>query len=250
MKFRRRTSDARKGAPGWMVTYSDLVTLILVFFILLFSMSQIDMIKFKAITESYRAHIFDFYPSIVPLDNPASLETDMPEKKDKDDDKNRNSEASLNNLLIEVQSFLDKNGLEDVILANRTERGVVLVLQEKVLFAPGEANLIGDSFEFLDKVGDLLAKLPNLVKIEGHTDDRPMNSYRYPSNWELSAARASSVIRYFVENHQIDSGRFIAVGYADTRPIVSNSEQENRQKNRRVEIIISDPKYKEDDITN
>jgi len=248
MKLRRRTSDSRKGAPGWMVTYSDLVTLILVFFILLFSMSQIDMIKFKAITESYRAHIFDFYPSIVSLDNPASMETDMPEKN-KDDNKD-NSEASLNNLLFEVQSFLDKNGLEDVILANRTERGVVLVLQEQVLFAPGEASLIGDSHEFLDKVGELLVKLPNLVKIEGHTDDRPMNSYRYPSNWELSAARASSVIKYLIENHHIDSSRFIAVGYADTRPIVSNSDHENRQKNRRVEIIISDPKYKKDDITN
>ena len=244
MKLRRGTSDSRKGAPGWMVTYSDLVTLILVFFILLFSMSQIDIVKFKAITQSYREHFLEFYPSIIPLENPAGVDSELP-----DNDK-ENAEDSLKNLLVEVQSFLDKNGLEDVIIANRTERGVVLVLQEQVLFDPGEASLIGGSFEFLDKVGELLTKLPNLVKVEGHTDDVPMNSYRYPSNWELSAARASSVIKYFIENHNIDSGRFIAVGYADTRPIVSNSDPELRQKNRRVEIIISDPKYKEDDITN
>lgn len=246
MKLRRGTSDSRKGAPGWMVTYSDLVTLILVFFILLFSMSQIDMIKFKAITQSYREHFLDFYPSIVPLENPAGFDTELPDK-----DKNKDAaEDSLKNLLVEVQTFLDKNGLEDVIIANRTERGVVLVLQEQVLFDPGEASLIGDSYEFLDKVGELLVNLPNLVKVEGHTDDVPMNSYRYPSNWELSAARASSVIKYLIENHNIDSGRFIAVGYADTRPVVSNSDPELRKKNRRVEIIISDPKYKEDDITN
>lgn len=243
MKLRRRTQEAKNGAPGWMVTYSDLVTLILVFFILLFSMSQIDIIKFKAITQSYREHFLDFYPSIIPLENPAGVDTEQP-------DKDKASEDSLKNLLVEVQSFLDKNGLEDVIIANRTERGVVLVLQEQVLFDPGEANLIGDSHEFLNKVGELLTNLPNMVKVEGHTDDVPMNSYRYPSNWELSAARASSVIKFFIENHKIDSSRFIAVGYADTRPIVSNSDSENRKKNRRVEIIISDPKYKQDDITN
>lgn len=246
MRHKRRTAEARKGAPGWMVTFSDLVTLILVFFILLFSMSQIDMIKFKAITESFREQFFDFYPSIVPLDQPAGIETDMPEpNKDKETDLD---DTSLDNLLSEVQTFLDKNGMDDVILANRTDRGVVLVLQEKVLFAPGQAEVIGDTSAFLDKVGELLKKLPNLVKVEGHTDDRPMNSFRYPSNWELSAARASSVINYLIEKHQLDSNRFIAVGYSDTRPIVSNDTPENRQKNRRVEIVISDPKYSKDEL--
>lgn len=249
MKLRRRAAEPRRGAPGWMVTFSDLVTLILVFFILLFSMSQIDMIKFKAITESFREQVFDFYPSVIPLENPPSgLDVDIPEKdKEQGMDEQKTAEESLQNLLIEVQSFLTKNGLDDVIIANRTERGVVLVLPEQVLFDPGEAILLGDSYEFLDKVGELLGKIPNLVKVEGHTDDIPMSSYRYPSNWELSAARSSSVIRYLSENHQLDSNRFIAVGYADTRPVVSNSDTENRKKNRRVEIIISDPKYKEDD---
>ncbi|WNS74628.1 flagellar motor protein MotS [Bacillus sp. DTU_2020_1000418_1_SI_GHA_SEK_038] len=249
MRLKRRPPNARKGAPAWMVTFSDLVTLILVFFILLFSMSQIDMIKFKAITESFREQFFDFYPSVVPLDNPSALDTSMPVVNDKEKDKDADvADQSLENLLIEVQSFLDKNGLDDVVLANRTERGVVLVLQEKVLFAPGQADVIGNAYPFLDKVGELLIKLPNLVKVEGHTDDRPMNSFRYPSNWELSAARASSVINYLIENHQLDSSRFIAVGYSDTRPIVSNDTPENRQKNRRVEIVISDPKYSKDEL--
>lgn len=243
MKLKRRPAGQVKGAPAWMVTFSDLVTLILVFFILLFSMSQIDMIKFKAITESFQEHFLDFYPSIIPLENPAGVDTDLPEI-------NNESEESLENLLTEVQNFLDESGIEDVIIANRTERGVVLVLQEQVLFDPGQATLLGDSHDFLNKVGELLVKLPNLVKVEGHTDDIPMSSFRYPSNWELSAARASSVINYLIESHQLDSRRFIAVGYSDTRPIVSNDSPENRQKNRRVEIIISDPKYSEDDLVS
>ncbi|MBU8879754.1 flagellar motor protein MotB [Bacillus sp. FJAT-29790] len=248
MRLKRRSSEPAKGAPGWMVTFSDLVTLILVFFILLFSMSQIDMIKFKAISESFREQFFDFYPSVIPLENSAGQEGDMPVKKD--DKGDSEAEKSLETLLMEVQSFLDKNGMEDVIVANRTERGVVLVLQEKVLFDPGEAILLDDSYAFLDKVGELLTKLPNLIKVEGHSDNIPMSTYRYPSNWELSASRASSVIKYLIENHQLESNRFIAVGYADTRPIVSNTDAENRRKNRRVEIIISDPKYNEKDIVS
>jgi chemotaxis protein MotB len=255
MKLRKRPPEQRRGAPGWMVTFSDLVTLILVFFILLFSMSQIDMMKFKAVTESLREQFFDFYPTVVPLDYSSVIENDMPAK-----DKNLESgsqqqeqsaeEDSMQNLLNEVQGFLSKNGMDDVIVANRTERGVVLVLEEKVLFDPGEAIILGDAYGFLDKVGELLKSMPNLVKVEGHTDDRPMNSFRYPSNWELSAARASSVIKYLIENHGLDSRRFIAVGYSDTRPLVSNDSPENRKKNRRVEIVISDPKYSKDDLTS
>ncbi|MBT2710317.1 flagellar motor protein MotB [Pseudomonas sp. ISL-84] len=222
-----------------MVTFSDLVTLILVFFILLFSMSQIDMIKFKAISESFRdRQVLDFYPSIIPNEHPASMELDDQIPSEKGD--------SLDQLLMEIQTFLDQNGLEDVIVANRTERGVVLVLQEQVLFESGEASLIDRSYLFLDKVGTVLASMPNLVKVEGHTDNRPITTYRYPSNWELSAARASTVIRYLTENHNLENRRFIAVGYGETRPVVPNSGPENWEKNRRVEIIISDPKYDEE----
>ncbi|MBP2241435.1 chemotaxis protein MotB [Cytobacillus eiseniae] len=254
MRLRRRPSNSVKGAPAWMVTFSDLVTLILVFFILLFSMSQIDMMKFKAISESFQEHFFDFYPSIIPVESPPGVESNMGENENENENEMNEkdlSEESLENLLAEVQGFLEKNGIEDVIIANRTERGVVLVLQEQVLFDPGEATLLEDSNAFLNRVGELLANLPNLVKVEGHTDNIPMSSFRYPSNWELSAARASSVINYLIESHELDSRKFIAVGYADTRPIVSNDVPENRQKNRRVEIIISDPKYsKEDFISN
>lgn len=243
MKLRRRSSEPAKGAPRWMVTFSDLVTLILVFFILLFSMSQIDMIKFKAMSESFRdRQLLDFYPAIIPNEYPADMEQNTGEGKEQGD--------SLDQLLMEIQAFLDQNGLEDVIAANRTERGVVLVLQEQVLFESGEASLIEGSFPFLDKVGTVLSSMPNLVKVEGHTDNRPIKTYRYPSNWELSAARASTVIRYLTENHNLESRRFIAVGYGETRPAVPNSGPENWEKNRRVEIIISDPKYDEDSLIN
>ncbi|MFE8704153.1 flagellar motor protein MotS [Cytobacillus sp. FJAT-54145] len=250
MGFKRRPPQVPPGAPRWMVTFSDLVTLILVFFILLFSMSQIDIIKFRAVAESFRdRQTLDFYPSIIPFEHP----TEMEEEENQQDTESKSNEGdveeeqSLNNLLTEIQAFLEQNGMDDVIVANRTERGVVLVLQEQVLFESGEAEIVNNSNAFLDKVGTLLQSIPNLVKVEGHTDNRPISTARFPSNWDLSTGRASSVIRYLITNYSLDPTRFIAIGYGETRPIVPNNGPENWSKNRRVEIVISDPKFKEEE---
>lgn len=248
MMIRKRKSSKAPGAPLWMVTFSDLFMLVLVFFILLFSMSQIDLVKFKAVAESFKeTNILDYYPSAVPFDHPTdfTVETESTNNKEEDQTNPQESEQNLEELLYEVQKFLDENDLQDVVIANRTERGIVLVLEEKVLYETAEARILPTAYPFLDKVGTLLTKIPNLVKVEGHTDNRPISTEKFPSNWELSAARASSVIRYLVAEHELDSERFVAVGYGDTRPIVPNTSSENFQKNRRVEIVISDPQYEE-----
>lgn len=238
-----------------MVTYSDMVTLILVFFVLLFSMSQIDQVKFEAISESFKNRmIFDFYPSPVPMDNPTEHTSDeesgknsnefenpmeLENRNDRDEQgKTVHTEDSLDELMRDVEQYLDDNNLNNVVSARRTDRGVVLVLQESVLFDTGEAVILESGKPFLDKIGKLLKKIPNHVKVEGHTDNRPISNYRYPSNWELSGARASSVIRYLIAANNFDASRFSAVGYAATQPIVPNTSPENWSKNRRVEIVI------------
>ncbi|MEI2666632.1 flagellar motor protein MotS [Rossellomorea sp. LJF3] len=239
MKRRRRPSSQPPGAPKWMVTFSDLITLILVFFILLFSMSQIDIVKFRTIADSFQQRqILEFYPSVIPFDNPSA-------EPEVESGEGREAEQDLNSLLSNIQSYLKENELTDVVVATRSERGVVLVLQEQALFASGEATVLPDAYPFLDKVGVLLSEIPNFVKVEGHTDNRPINTYRFPSNWELSSARASSVVRYLITTEDLDPKRFIAVGYGDTRPVAPNDKVENLQKNRRVEVIITDPAYEE-----
>ncbi|WP_406686437.1 flagellar motor protein MotS [Rossellomorea vietnamensis] len=241
MKRRRRPASQSPGAPKWMVTFSDLITLILVFFILLFSMSQIDIVKFRTIADSFQQRqILEFYPSVIPFDNPSAEP-----KVESGESKGREAEQDLNSLLSNIQSYLKENELTDVVVATRSERGVVLVLQEQALFASGEATVLPDAYPFLDKVGGLLSEIPNFVKVEGHTDNRPINTYRFPSNWELSSARASSVVRYLITTEDLDPKRFIAVGYGDTRPVAPNDKVENLQKNRRVEVIITDPAYEE-----
>ncbi|HLS35937.1 MAG TPA: flagellar motor protein MotS [Bacillota bacterium] len=245
-RLRKRKQDS--GAPKWMVTYSDMVTLVLVFFILLFSMSRIDLVKFQAISESFRDRaIFDFFPSPVPMDHPS----DNPEFKEgdeepgefnypprPDDEDEEEKRDALSELMEEVEEFLDEEDLHNVVTANRTERGVVLVLQERILFDSGEATILSSGEPFLQKIGKLFTNIPNHIKVEGHTDSVPMHSYRYPSNWELSGARASSVIRYLLDEFPLDEKRFSLAGYGETRPVKPNTSSENRQANRRVEIVI------------
>ncbi|MDY0408711.1 flagellar motor protein MotS [Paracerasibacillus soli] len=254
MKRREVKRSKNAGAPKWMVTYSDMVTLVLVFFILLFSMSQIDSVKFQAVSDSFRNRmIFDFYPSPVPMENPtnsASVEENgknanefekpqMPDRKNKNEhtEEFQAKEDALNKLVEDVDKYLDDNGLNSVITANRTDRGVVLVLQESVLFDTGEADILKSGKPFLNKVGSLLENIPNHVKVEGHTDNRPISNYRYPSNWDYWA-RASSVVRYFMEQHHFKETRFSVAGYADTRPVSNKNTPAGWSKNRRVEIVI------------
>jgi chemotaxis protein MotB len=242
MMHRRKPPEQKSNAPRWMVTFSDLITLILVFFILLFSMSQIDIVKFRAIADSFQQkQILEFYPSVIPLEE-SSDESEIGMNEDMED-KRKHRERDLQKLLTEIQTYLKENNLSDIIVASRTERGVVLVLQEQALFDSGEATILEASYPFLDKVATLLSQIPNFIKVEGHTDNRPISTYRFPSNWELSSARASSVIRYLTGTENLDPKRFIAVGYGDTRPIAPNDTPENLQKNRRVEIIVTDPAY-------
>lgn len=257
MKRRKKRID--KGSPKWMVTYADLVTLILVFFILLFSMSQIDLVKFEAVAESFRNRmIFDTFPSTLEMDNPTENAEPRTEDEGSEDTKNNLSESetevidtneqtnseiienqdTLDELLAEIQSFLNENDLQNTITANRTDQGVVLILQERVLFDSAEAEIKSTGEPFLEKVGILLENLPNNVRVEGHTDNRPISTLQYPSNWELSGARASSVIRNIIASSGLEESRFMAVGYGDTRPIVENDSEENWSRNRRVEMVI------------
>ncbi|KKE77669.1 flagellar motor protein MotB [Oceanobacillus caeni] len=249
---RKRKSIKETGAPKWMVTYSDMVTLILVFFILLFAMSNLDDERFEAVQESFQNRmIFDFYPSIVPSNQPAEqsknekgdnlegkLNSDLDESDLSDQTPKTEEGNSLDNLVSEVESFLDNNNLNGAITAKRSDEGVVLVLQENILFDTGEATVLNSAKPFLDKIGLLLKDVPNQVRVEGHTDSRPITNYRYPSNWELSAARAGSVIRYLTNGFELDEKRFSSVGYADTRPIAPNDSEKHWGKNRRVEIVI------------
>ena len=120
-----------------------------------------------------------------------------------------------------------------------TERGIEVVLPEIMLFPSGQADLLDEAIAFLDDMAPLLADISNPIEVEGHTDNRPISTVRFPSNWDLSTARANEVIRYLVETHDLQPERFKAVGYGEYHPIASNKTEEGKSKNRRVVMVIT-----------
>ncbi|KIL48326.1 hypothetical protein KP77_23670 [Jeotgalibacillus alimentarius] len=229
MARRRRfisVTQSENSTPKWMITFADFMMLILVFFILLFSISQVDTAKFDSISQAFRNQgVLDGSDTVVPFDE-EWLEEEIREDQE------------LQELYGEIDSFLEENNLTDQVTASETDRGVVITLQEQVLFDSGEAELLPAAEPVLQMVGDLLEDIPNFVRIEGHTDNRPIQTAVYPSNWELSAARASSVVRYLGDRYDISPERFAAVGYGDTQPVAENDGPAGWAMNRRVEVVI------------
>jgi chemotaxis protein MotB len=135
--------------------------------------------------------------------------------------------------------------LEHMVNIERKERGVLMRIKGELMFRSGDAHVRYTFQKTLRKISKAIEKVDNQIIIEGHTDDLPIRTGRFPSNWELSSARAGAVVRYLSQNPKIDAKRFTAVGYADTKPIVPNTNAINRSKNRRVELLFVDNKSKE-----
>ncbi|WP_028307496.1 flagellar motor protein MotB [Desulfitibacter alkalitolerans] len=254
----RRVPKKKKeegGAPSWMVTYSDLVTLVLVFFVLLYSFSIIDIIKFQQFVASFQgAGILHLGPQ--PLESPPEPETqdnilqdktvqDMQEKPEQDGRVHMGElqdvieENPLVEVYISVTNYIAENDLQEVVEVRFEKRGIALEIKDRILFDSARADLKPNAREVLKKLAPLLQELPYMTSVEGHTDDRPINTRQFPSNWELSVARALSVVRYFIDDLNMEPKRFAIVGLGEYHPIAANDSPENLQLNRRVIIVIN-----------
>ena len=147
-------------------------------------------------------------------------------------------------LVDKIQEIIDKNALTDSVKVREEDSGVVLQLSENVLFDLGKADLKPESIKVLDIISTLIPSISNEIMVQGHTDNIPISSGTYKSNWELSTARAITVLRYFIETKGFDPTRFSATGYGEYKPLVDNSTEENRAINRRVDILIVQQKEK------
>lgn len=225
------------GAPGWMTTFSDLMSLLLTFFILLYSMSSINEVKFKKISQSLQGVLSGVgNPSI--FDGTDSMEDSM-------DIMDVNQASDLSSIQEgiflmhdKVLSYVSDEGLDAKVSVSMNKRGVFVDIKEAILFDPGSAKIKEEGHEVLKKLEGLINNFKNDLVIEGHTDDVPMHTAMYPSNWELSTARAVSVLRYLSEKENVDPKRLSAVGYGEYSPMVPNDSAKNRAINRRVNILI------------
>jgi chemotaxis protein MotB len=193
----------------WIFSYGDLVTLLLVFFIMLFSFCKTDVEKFKSVAESFKP---------VPPGSPFFLE-------------------GKESLLQQLAQQIETSEISEEVFVTVDQRGVVVSFKDSALFESGSADLTDTARKTLNRFVQYLFGLRNDVIIEGHTDDQPTAGVRFPSNWELSAARASVVARYF-EREGIKGQRMQVIGYGEYRPRFRNDTPEKRALNRRIDVII------------
>ena len=209
--MRRRDEDEPENLDRWLISYADFITLMFTFFAALYALSSVDKAKMEEFSGSLNQTFKVIEKPIPQID-------------------------TQKNILVEDISKVTSN-IKGVAVKNEP-RGVVVTFSDSVLFASGSAELKPEIYSVLEKLSKLLSAVPGKVAIEGHTDNVPISSSKYSSNWELSTARAASMLHFFIEKG-IDPAKYSIAGYAEFRPLESNATEEGRQKNRRVEIIIT-----------
>lgn len=240
--MKKKTHAQKDNKERWLLTYSDLITLLMIFFVVMYALSSINAKKFQAIAMSLsnamgggRSVLNQPGASITGISGGALDELETAKEM-----------AEANNLELirkELQEFIDRNGLGGKVTVKVEERGVVLSFQDVALFPLGSADLTPNAREMIGKIGQILAKTQQYLRVEGHTDNLPINTRQFPSNWELSAARATSVVQELIHVLNFTPERLSATGYGEFRPRYPNDSDEHRQQNRRVDIVVLKSKY-------
>jgi chemotaxis protein MotB len=225
---RHRDAEDDENLERWLLTYADLITLLLAFFIVLYSISRIDAGKFNkvsdALTTAFRAQ----------TDGPGLA-------KDISSEFLINKQLRRGNLGVlkdQIDKISQQINLGTQLKTELQPRGLVIRISESAIFDPGKAELKPQAKKMLDLISIQLLKIPNHIRVEGHTDSLPISNERFKSNWELSTSRATECLRYLIEKHGFPPERIAALGYAEFRPIAPNTTVEGRAKNRRVDIIV------------
>jgi chemotaxis protein MotB len=234
------TNCAGSSRDRWLISYADFVTLLLALFVTIYAISKLDNSKLiqaqHSIQRALHAPVilggFPLEPGLSDL--PASgLRGDLPAAGLQSSPQTQIAEVAQN-----VQESLRDQADSKDIRMMITGRGLVLHLPEFLFFTTGEAQIRPEADPLLNRLADILQKIPNHVVIEGHTDNVPINTPQFPSNWELSVHRATSLVRYLVEKHHLDPARFAAAGYGEYAPLAGNGDEAGRSMNRRVDIVI------------
>ncbi|WP_179135703.1 MULTISPECIES: flagellar motor protein MotB [Planomicrobium] len=255
---------------SWLIPYADVLTLLLALFIVLFAASEVNSQKFQEISDSFNRElqggtgILDQQSAVETFEETSKLAepndvdptegeaTTPPEVEEEIDDKIEMTAEEIEQLALaedykelaaiqdKVKAYIAERNMEDKLEAELTSKGLVLKIKDGVLYRSGSADISESSRTVAEEIGKLLVTdPPRSIFIEGHTDNIPSTSDRFPSNWELSSARAINFMKILLENNELDPTKFSATGFAEHQPIASNETAEGRAENRRVEVLIS-----------
>ncbi|RLQ91010.1 flagellar motor protein MotB [Planomicrobium sp. Y74] len=255
---------------SWLIPYADVLTLLLALFIVLFAASEVNSQKFQEISDSFNQElqggtgILDQQSAVETFEETSKLAepndvdptegeaTTPPEVEEEIDDKIEMTAEEIEQLALaedykelaaiqdKVKAYIAERNMEDKLEAELTSKGLVLKIKDGVLYRSGSADISEGSRTVAEEIGKLLVTdPPRSIFIEGHTDNIPSTSDKFPSNWELSSARAINFMKILLENNDLDPTKFSATGFAEHQPIASNDTAEGRAENRRVEVLIS-----------
>ena len=252
---RRQKHEEHENLDRWLVSYADFITLLFAFFVVMYSVSQVNEGKYRVMSDSL-VNAFKNAPTATTPIAPA-LRTDPSTKGSSStaqalalkqtifvrkpestfEDRQKQQTEKMKGVAMDILKAMEPLVKEGQVRVSQSVHGIAIEINASVLFASGQASLELGSVKALRAVGRVLAQVPNDVQVEGFTDNTPINTVAFPSNWELSTARASSVVRLLAESGA-PTGRLVAVGYGEFRPVDTNTTPEGRARNRHVTIMI------------
>ncbi|KMQ50615.1 Flagellar motor rotation protein MotB [Chitinispirillum alkaliphilum] len=232
MPREKKKEDPPKGAPAFMTTWGDMCTLLLCFFVMLLAMSTIDPAKFHVAASSFQnafSGVLESFPSIL-----ITRDILVPRLGGDEQNKRMAIDAARR-----IRRSVQRDNLDEAIKVEVTESGIAIKIADPVGFESGRADIKPELIKTLHDIAATIGRVPETqIRVEGHTDDIPISTPRFPSNWELSAARALNVVKFLAQQGGINPANLSAVGYGEYRPLVPNTSAENRRINRRIEIYV------------
>lgn len=254
---RRRVVEAHVNHERWLVSYADFITLLFAFFVVMYSVSSVNESKFRVLSDSMVSAFQNPESSMEPVQvgelvrSPAPLANEIkdisaPIVKNAVVDQASTSfsqqvldmaEKEVNSIAEDVEDRLEESIDNDIINIKRNKFWLEVEIKSSLLFTSGSSELIPESIPLLIELSNSFTELPNRIHIEGFTDNKPINTQTFPSNWELSGARAAAVVRLF-ERNGIHPSRLAAIGYGEYQPVSGNQDEAGRAKNRRVVVVV------------
>jgi chemotaxis protein MotB len=229
--------EESRGVPPWVITFADMVTLLMVFFILLFAIGTVEQEKWQQIKQSLREALGTDTVDEFGIKQGLDVITQVDDKTvHAVDEVGAMVNREMEEITSEVEEFVFKNKLSGEVRVSTDERGAVITISDVVVFPPGSADMTSKGRKTLRQVFDVLKQFNYNVKVEGHTDNTPIHTLRFPSNWELSASRASEVAHMLIDDG-FPPERLSVEGFAEFRPKVPNTSAQNRAINRRIEVV-------------
>lgn len=223
----------------WLVSYADFITLLFAFFVVMYAMSSVNDGKYRVLSNSLVNAFGNIraIPDRPPLDAQPPVQLKSQQIAARKYASQRRQQEKMRDMAGDIMKVLAPLVKDGRVRVTQSSRGITVEINASVLFAPGQATLAENSSHTLRAIAQVVKNHEHEVQVEGHTDNVPIRTVYFPSNWELSTARASSVVRLFIDN-EVDARRLTALGYGENRPVESNDTPEGRARNRRVTVTV------------